>query len=428
MTYSHRDHERISNLSGRYFLTIFVTAFLVRVLCMIVLQSWELPDQWQFGYEIGKLGKSLAEGHGFSISNNPTAKYPPVYPLLVGGIFALFGVYSKIAALVLFMFQSICSAFIAVCLAILGNRFFGQKEGIISGFIWCLYPSSIFYSAVRIWYSEFAIMLLFLLIIIATSDQLFLLFSRVIGLGSLGGILILTNSTMAIYTVLLLILMLSIRKIGVQRGLMLLLIWCFAVGIVMTPWATRNYVVLGTPRILKSNFGLELFFGNNPYSSSGRLDEEREKALEALNKQESAYYKAKSEYAYYGYLQDKAFEWIRMNPVKFLQLTGKRFWYFWGKFPSSGPGIWSRYSCFQLVWYIPVILLAVYGTWHSIRHRWNLGPVWLFLLIYPLPFYVTHVQLYRYRYPVEPFLVLLAAIPLNTCFEFCWGKLKRRGM
>jgi hypothetical protein len=33
-------------------------------------------------------------------------------------------------------------------------------------------------------------------------------------------------------------------------------------------------------------------------------------------------------------------------------------------------------------------------------------------LIYPLPYYLTHVARGRYSYPVEPFVVLLAAVPL----------------
>ena len=78
--------------------------------------------------------------------------------------------------------------------------------------------------------------------------------------------------------------------------------------------------------------------------------------------------------------------------------------------------MWSRYSGVQLVWYAPIALLALYGLWHSVRRRWDFTPLWLFLLVYPLPYYVTHVQQYRYRYPVEPFLVLLAAIPVTMCY------------
>jgi len=414
------------SLPRKYLLTIFTIALIVRIVCMVFLRSWELPNKWEFGYEIGKIGRSLAEGHGFSIANAPTAKFPPVYPFLVGGVFAIFGIYSKAAAVILFLFQSICAAFTGVFLAVLGSCFFGRKEGIIAGLIWAFYPGSLFFSVKYVWHSEFAIMLLLLLIIIATTARPLFLFLRVACLGLLSGILILTNSTMAIYPALLLLLMLYVWKVSWWRRAGLVVIWCVAVGIVVTAWGVRNYLVLRTPGVLKSNFGLELFFGNNPYSSGGGIDKERKQALEALNEEEHAYYRSQSEFVYYGYLQYKAFEWIRMHPLRFLQLTAKRFWYFWGKFPSSGPGRWSRWSGVQLIWYGPLALLALYGFCYSLNRRWNLMFIWLFLLVYPLPYYVTHVQLYRYRYPVEPFIVLLAATPLTIWFTRFWGKLKKR--
>jgi hypothetical protein len=413
-------------LPRKYLLTIFTAALIVRIVCMVFLRSWELPNQWEFGYEIGKIGRSLAEDHGFSISNVPTAKYPPVYPYLVGGVFAVFGVYSKAAAVILFLFQSVCAAFTGVFLTVLGSRFFGRREGIIAGLIWAFYPGSLFFSVKYVWYSEFSIMLLLLLIIIATTVGQLYLFLRIVCLGLLSGILILTNSTMAIYPVLLILLMLYVWKVGLWRWAGLVVIWCAAIGIVVAGWGGRNYLVLGTPGLLKSNFGLELFFGNNPYSSGGGIDKEREQALEALDKQEYDYYRAQSEFVYYGYLQHKAFEWIRAHPSKFLRLTAKRFWYFWGKFPSSGPGRWSRWSCVQLIWYIPLALLALYGFFYSLSLKRNLVFIWLFLLVYPLPYYVTHVQLYRYRYLVEPFIVLLAAIPLSILLTRFFGEVKRK--
>jgi len=51
-----------------------------------------------FGYETGRIAKSIAEGHGFSsplsIETGPSAWLTPVFPYLLAGIFKLFGVYS----------------------------------------------------------------------------------------------------------------------------------------------------------------------------------------------------------------------------------------------------------------------------------------------------------------------------------------------
>jgi 4-amino-4-deoxy-L-arabinose transferase-like glycosyltransferase len=422
MTRARNKQEQVAFLSRENFVFILATALLARVVCMIILPwSWGLRNEWEFGQEIGKIGQSLADGHGFALMNVPTAKFPPMYPFLVGGAFIIFGAYSKAAAVILFLFQSICAAVTAVCLAVLGTRFLGRKEGIIAGFMWAFYPSSIFHSVRAIWYSELAVMLLLLLIIIAASTKPLPLSGRVACLGGLSGLLVLTDSTMALYPALLLLWVLYVWEVRFRKWIGLAVIWGVTAGVVVSPWAIRNWLVVGTPGILKSNFGLELFLGNNPYSSGGSIEKERLQALAALNQEEHAYHRGQPERAYYGYLQNEALEWIRTHPLMFLQLTAKRFWYFWGKFPSIGPDRWRRVSWLHFVWYGPLAVLSMYGFWYIIDRRWLLAPLWLFLLVYPLPYYVTHVQLYRYRYPVEPFIVLLAAVPLTVWFGRCWS-------
>jgi len=236
-------------------------AVFVRVLCMVVLQSWWFPDQWSFGYEIGYLGQSLVEGHGFSFFDTPSAKYPPVYPLLVAAAFATLGVYSTPAAVALLLFQSICAAVTAVSLTIVGSRLFGRNEGIIAGLIWALYPSSVVNSVVRIWYSELSVMLVFLLIVTAISLKQLPLGLRVICLGGLSGLLMITDPTMMIYAALLFLWVLHKQKLRLREWTRLAVVWTITAGVIVSPWAVRNWMVLGTPSIVKSNIGLELFFG-----------------------------------------------------------------------------------------------------------------------------------------------------------------------
>jgi hypothetical protein len=393
---------------------------------MFALTSWDFYDHWQYGWEIGKLGQSLAEGQGISIMDAPTAKFPPVYPLVVGAVFAVFGVYSTASAIVLFLIQSTFSATIGVLLAILGNRFFGRREGLVAGLVWAFYPTAILYSVKFVWYSELAVMLILLQIVLATKPEPFRPLTRTLCLGALSGLVVMSDSTMTVYPVLLLLWTMYAFRLAARQWVLGGLVWLVAFGVCVSPWGIRNYVVFGTPGILKSNFGLELFFGNNPYSTGGGIDAERYQALNALDPEESEYHREKSEHSYYAYLQREAIEWIRAHPMKFVLLTAKRCWFFWGKFPSSGPGPWKRHGWKQLAWYAPVALSALYCIWCCRGRRWSLMPIWLFLLVYPLPFYITHVQLYRYRYPVEAFLVLLAAVPLTKWVTRCMGRLGGR--
>jgi hypothetical protein len=182
-----------------------------------------------------------------------------------------------------------------------------------------------------------------------------------------------------------------------------LAIWGITAGVVMSPWIIRNWLVLGSPNPLKSNLGMEIFFGNNPGTESWR---ELRKEFSALHQQQD-HTTGGTEVAFSRYLRNKAFNWIRKNPSEFVSLTAQRIWQFWVINQRVGSETWLR-----LIYFAPVMLLALYGLRYTFRRAWQLAPIWLFLLAYPLPYYLIHVDRGRYSYPAEPLLVLLAIVPL----------------
>jgi 4-amino-4-deoxy-L-arabinose transferase-like glycosyltransferase len=392
--------EEATSLSWLFLLGIAALTMLVRVAYMMVFESWNFKDEWAFGYEMGRIGQWLAQGKGVTLDgSSPTAKFPPFYPLIVGGIFYLFGSFTKAAAVSLFVFQSVCSALIAVCLANLGSRLLGRTTGIIAGLIWAFYPASIFYSVVRIWYCELALLLVLSVTMIAVTTGFSPTFRRIAIMGALSGLTVLTDSTMVIYLPLLLIWMLFARRVQWPRLIGLVAVWTITAGVVTGPWIVRNWLQLGSPVLLKSNLGSELLFGTET--------DGRRKIFRELDQTELEYYRGQSELAYNRYLRSQALERIRENPIGFLSATAKRFGQFWVINPKVGSE-----SFLRLAYFGPLLLLALYGIYVSRKFRWQLGPLWLFLLIYPLPYYVMHVDHGRYSYPVEPFVVLLAAASL----------------
>jgi hypothetical protein len=260
--------ERAAILSWRLLLCIAALTLLVRVAYMIIFESWNFKDDWAFGHEVARIGQWVAKGNGFTLEgSSPTAKFPPLYPLFIGGIFCLFGIYSKMAAVSLFLFQSACSAVIAICLAKVGSRLFGRTTGVIAGLMWAFYPTSIFYSVVRIWYCELTLLFVLLVITIAVTTERRPKFVTVVFLGALSGLTLLTDSTMALYLPLLFLWMLLTWRVKLSKGIILMALWGITAGLVVSPWMVRNWFVLGSPQPLKSNFGLELFLGNSSISS-----------------------------------------------------------------------------------------------------------------------------------------------------------------
>src|SRR5215471_12577461 len=85
---------------------LFWVAFLVRLAYMTLAHTWRFRpygDHFQFGWEAARIARSLVTGHGYGSPftsswlpyTGPTAWLPPAYPLLVAGVFKLFGVYTS---------------------------------------------------------------------------------------------------------------------------------------------------------------------------------------------------------------------------------------------------------------------------------------------------------------------------------------------
>jgi hypothetical protein len=264
----------------------------------------------------------------------------------------------------------------------------------------------------HIWFCELSILLIFLLIAIAVTNKPSLSLRRVACMGGLSGLILLTDSTMLLYLPLLLLWVLITHRPRSAQMVSALAIWGLTAAAVTSPWVLRNFYVTGSPRLLKSNLGLELFVGNNSFSSGEHNRAEAAKAYAALDQAELDYHRNQSEDIYFQYLKSKALEWIKSHPVEFVKLTALRVRVFWTRTTKFGLRSWLHFAYFG-----PFVALALCGLWYS-RHRWwSFAPVWLFLLIYPLPYYLTHVSRSRYRYPVEPFVVLLAAVALTVWFE-----------
>src|SRR5262249_7201465 len=161
-----------------------------------------------------------------------------------------------------------------------------------------------------IWYCELAIMLLLLVVTITATTKPPLTYCRVLGLGGLSGLIVLIDTTMALYLLLLFFWMLFTQGVKLSRMAVLVVLWTSMAGLVTSPWMIRNWSVLKSPLLGKSNIGLELFTGNNSFASGKNGEKEQAQAFAALNQEELIYYQSQPEIVYYQYLRNKALAWI----------------------------------------------------------------------------------------------------------------------
>src|SRR5450755_427669 len=89
-------------------LFIVLIAFLLRLAVITIGHTYRITprrDHFQFGWEMGRLARSIATGQGFGSPTDlptwPSAWAPPLYPYILAGVFRLFGIYSNLSALVI---------------------------------------------------------------------------------------------------------------------------------------------------------------------------------------------------------------------------------------------------------------------------------------------------------------------------------------
>src|SRR5258708_23850722 len=91
-----------------FLISMVLLALVIRLVVMVFLLPEQLDpqrDHWRFGYETGRIARSIAQGRGFSNplfgDTGPTAWRTPAYPHLAASVSKLFGVYSQTSAIVL---------------------------------------------------------------------------------------------------------------------------------------------------------------------------------------------------------------------------------------------------------------------------------------------------------------------------------------
>ena len=84
----------------------WLSAFGLRFGWIIVAHTYRfkaVDDNFSFGWEMGRIGRSLALGQGFSnpfnATTGPTAWEPPLDPFVIAGVFKLFGIYTHGSAI-----------------------------------------------------------------------------------------------------------------------------------------------------------------------------------------------------------------------------------------------------------------------------------------------------------------------------------------
>jgi hypothetical protein len=179
------------------------------------------------------------------------------------------------------------------------------------------------------------------------------------------------------------------------------LIGLLALVVVFAAWPIRNAYRFHAFIPLRSTVGFELWMGNRP-GGTGFLDTD---LFPMYDKQELASYIAKGEVGYTQYKSEQAWEYIRARPDVFVNMTARRVFRFWTG--TGGPGrvpVWAIHATTTtLLGFAGFILI-----YRDKRTRDFAILTAIPLLLFPLPYYITHAE-FRYRLNIDPLMTILGA-------------------
>lgn len=343
----------------------------------------------------------------------------PLYPYFLAAVYTLFGDAPMTVRLVQAVLGSLACAFLALA----AWRLFSRPAGIAAGLMLAFYAPAIFFDALI----QKSVLDAFLLCLALA------LVSRLIAgdpvrrrswlwLGVTLGLLTLSRENAVVFAAAIFAWLLwSQHHLWSER--LVLAGWLLAgLAIVLLPVAARNKLVSGELHLTTSQFGPNFYIGNNETASGiyqplrfghGDPRYERQDATELA---EQATGRSLTPAEVSRYWTGRAFEYIRTQPVDWLELMGRKIMLAWNASEVADTEDQLSYADWSAVlrvtsrfWHFGILApLAVFGIWVTWPRRAELGLLYLMPAAYLLAL-VAFAVMARYRYPLVPFLILFSA-------------------
>src|SRR2546423_7735842 len=408
---------------------VFAAVFLFRLVILIRLASsplivpngsdMQFYDDW---------AKQILHGHW---SDGRAFYGLPLYPFLVAVLYRIFG-YS---AFVPGFFQACLDAGTAVLILkitvrlIMGNDAGPRNSATVTGILaaagWCLFVPAQAYSAILVATAGAAFVFWFLVWQIVRS-QTAPSPIRCFAYGALVGF-----AAMGVATILFLIplFIAAIFFRGTNAGARMKAAVLLAAGILIgtAPCWLHNCVVARDPVFLSAHSGINLWLGNNPEATGyprfpGLHAGQGQMLRDSIDQAEAAAGHSLKRSEVSRYWSNKARDYIAQNPGAWLKLLARKIGNFWNAFEYDDVGVIVNLREHRVLF--PGLhfgLIAALGlagavfAWRAFPgSRWVAAAIALQLAAI-LPVFVTE----RYRLPVVPGLLVLAALGLQRLWSFC---------
>ena len=361
----------------KHLLIIIVIAFIIRLLVMWLYPDQNFPDAQAYK----TIGQEIFTGK--IITNHI---YMPLYPILSyvsgGGSFQI--LLDIIFSVLSIWLMYLTSAFI----------FKDRIAALSSAAIAAIYPHFVFYSVsglTEVFYT-------FLLLL-----SIFLFYKKYIVLGIIISILglLVKPSLDFLNPILVFMFVIFVHKMDWRKASKYLGIYFISYIIIMSPWWIHQYQKYDSFVRLSLGDGVVLYTGNNPLNKSGG-------GINGVDVDETIFNQIDSPIDRNIAQKNEAIKYIIENPIQFVKMSGVKFKRFWRLWPYA-----EEYT----QWYIIFISILSYGVVlllslgflfrNSKKYVEKLSPIFA-LFVYLTLVHMITIGSIRYRFPLEPFLIIFA--------------------
>ena len=391
---------------GRSIASIFLLALFVRLAFIFTIQN---------GFYFGDSVKYSAAAVNLLANGEFGEKYtrPPVYPVFLAGIYAVFG--EKILAVRIV--ESVLGAGLAVLIAILAARIGGAQVGALAGLLWSVYPIAVFIAGLV--YPETVVTTLLAGAVLCTLTEA----GREVGPrrifigGMLFGLAALTKPVVLVTIAATTLWIMYWRR---AQGFSLAALFLVGVALPLAPWTARNFSVHGglvivEPRLIENLSWIEEVPENRPDDSTETVAVAEIEVINQYAVQFAIHFVM--EFAQFWELYPQR---IEMDEPGFREKMHQR-----DPRIVKKTIIGTRWTdVISILSVGPMFLFAIIGAgamWFQKEQRQAFSLLGVTILSFAIGYSFFYAKT-RYRFPVEPYIVIFSAFGLRQT----WIALSRR--
>jgi 4-amino-4-deoxy-L-arabinose transferase-like glycosyltransferase len=367
-----------------------------------------MDSQHIHAWEQGNVARALVTGHGFGspfVSSQTSAIMPPVYPVIVAGLFRLFGVHTAHSIFAVHAFDCLINALACVPIYLVARRSFGSRVAHWAAWAWVFFPYGIYFAAAWAWSTHLLLNALLWLVFVAQKIEVSSELRLWAAFGLLAGCAGLIEPSILVVVPFLMLLAAARLAGHAQPWLMQSILAGLCVAATISPWLIRDALLFHRFIPMRDSMGLELWMGNNGYTLRWTSD-----PLHPLhNGAELASYDRMGELAYMDHKAAEARGWIRAHPAGYATLCLRRAVYLWTGYWSFDPAYLALEPTdpFNIPFATGLTLLALAGLAIAWKQRKSeavrYGSI---LFLFPMVYYFSHPEPYHMR-TLDPLLVIL---------------------